>query len=155
MKGTPVSYPRHRVGDIVRLAKGWTLMTVIGLTPDNEVIAQYGTNPDREDRDAWLKLATERVNQIVFQNAQIAMRNAQPGATQEPLLPVPPITSNAEIRALIEPMYAVVVAQYHVQKITEQLEAAAQTDAGFIKQVKGLMQSASPAKKAAALAALA
>lgn len=24
-------------------------MTVIGLTPDNKVIAQYGTNPDRED----------------------------------------------------------------------------------------------------------
>lgn len=44
-----MSYPRHRVGDIVRLAKGWTPMTVIGLTPDNEVIAQYGTNPDRED----------------------------------------------------------------------------------------------------------
>ena len=43
-----MSYPRHRVGDIVRLAKGWTPMTVIGLTPDNEVIAQYGTNPDRE-----------------------------------------------------------------------------------------------------------
>ena len=38
-----MSYPRHRVGDIVRLAKGWTPMTVIGLTPDNEVIAQYGT----------------------------------------------------------------------------------------------------------------
>lgn len=44
-----MSYPCHRVGDIVRLAKGWTPMTVIGLTPDNEVIAQYGTNPDRED----------------------------------------------------------------------------------------------------------
>ena len=46
-----MSYPRHRVGDIVRLAKGakcGTPMTVIGLTPDNEVIAQYGTNPDRE-----------------------------------------------------------------------------------------------------------
>lgn len=27
-----MSYPRHRVGDIVRLAKGWTPMTVIGLT---------------------------------------------------------------------------------------------------------------------------
>jgi hypothetical protein len=39
----------HRVGDIVRLAKGWTPMTVIGITPDNEVIAQYGTCPDRED----------------------------------------------------------------------------------------------------------
>ena len=44
-----MSYLRHRVGDIVRLAKGWTPMTVIGLTPDNEVIAQYGTNPNRED----------------------------------------------------------------------------------------------------------
>ena len=44
-----MSYPRHRVGDIVRLVKGWTPMTVIGLTPDNEVIAQYGTNPDHED----------------------------------------------------------------------------------------------------------
>lgn len=44
-----MSYPRHQVGDIVRLAKGWTPMTVIGLTPDNEVIAQYGTNPFPED----------------------------------------------------------------------------------------------------------
>ena len=44
-----MSYPRHQVGDIVRLAKGWTPMTVIGLTPDNEVIAQYGTNPDHKD----------------------------------------------------------------------------------------------------------
>lgn len=44
-----MSYPRHQVGDIVRLAKGWTPMTVIGLTPDNEVIAQYGTNPFSED----------------------------------------------------------------------------------------------------------
>lgn len=44
-----MSYPRHRVGDIVRLAKGWTPMTVIGLTPDDQVIAKYGTNPDRED----------------------------------------------------------------------------------------------------------
>lgn len=39
----------HRVGDIVRLVKGWTPMTVIGITPDNEVIAQYGTCPDPED----------------------------------------------------------------------------------------------------------
>jgi hypothetical protein len=46
-----VSYPRHRMGDIVRLAKGWTPMTVIGLTPDNEVIAQYGTNPYQSDYD--------------------------------------------------------------------------------------------------------
>ena len=44
-----MSYPRHQVGDIVRLAKGWTPMTVIGLTPDNKVIAQYGTNPFSED----------------------------------------------------------------------------------------------------------
>lgn len=44
-----MNYPRHRVGDIVRLAKGWTLMTVIGLTPDNKVIAQYGANPFPED----------------------------------------------------------------------------------------------------------
>ena len=44
-----MNYPRHRVGDIVRLAKGCTPMTVIGLTPDNKVIAQDGTNPDRED----------------------------------------------------------------------------------------------------------
>lgn len=40
---------RHAVGDIVRLAKGWTPMTVIGITPDNEVIAQYGTCPDPQD----------------------------------------------------------------------------------------------------------
>ena len=44
-----MSYPRHRVGDIVRLAKGWTPMTVIGLTSDDQVIAKYGTNPDRKD----------------------------------------------------------------------------------------------------------
>ena len=44
-----MSYPHHRVGDTVRLVKGWTPMTVIGLTPDNEIIAQYGTNPDLED----------------------------------------------------------------------------------------------------------
>ena len=44
-----MSCPRHQVGDIVRLAKGWTPMTVIGLTPDDQVIAKYGTNPDRED----------------------------------------------------------------------------------------------------------
>lgn len=44
-----MNYPRHRVGDIVRLAKGWTPMTVIGLTPDNKAIAQYGINPDLQD----------------------------------------------------------------------------------------------------------
>jgi hypothetical protein len=48
-KETPMAQYYHQIGNIVRLAKGWTPMTVIGLTLDNEVIAQYGTNPDRKD----------------------------------------------------------------------------------------------------------
>ena len=40
---------RHQLGDIVRLNAGWTPMTVIGFTPDDEVIAQYGTCLTDED----------------------------------------------------------------------------------------------------------
>lgn len=40
---------RHELGDIVRLNVGWTPMTVIGFTPADEVIAQYGTCPTEED----------------------------------------------------------------------------------------------------------
>jgi GNAT superfamily N-acetyltransferase len=37
-KETPMAQYYHQIGNIVRLAKGWTPMTVIGLTLDNEVI---------------------------------------------------------------------------------------------------------------------
>ena len=38
-----------KIGDHVRLLRGWTIMTVIGFTNQGEVIAQYGPNPHPRD----------------------------------------------------------------------------------------------------------
>lgn len=44
-----------KVGDEVRLIRGWTRMIVIGLTPDNEIIAKY----DHGTNDYWNQVTLE------------------------------------------------------------------------------------------------
>jgi len=44
-----------KIGDEVRLVRGWTRMIVIGITPDNEIIAKY----DHGTNDHWNQVTLE------------------------------------------------------------------------------------------------
>lgn len=113
---------------------------------------------DADDRRAALfAIAAENVNRTNINQSNV-FTNQRLLANIPPLpiiadLPMLPFSTGAEIRASYEICLAKVVIDHHKAKITEATEAAA-TSAN-LATLKPLWADATPAKRAAALAALA
>ena len=115
------------------------------------------TNPDADDKRAFLFVVTAKNAEITAQNAVITAENARqaalvPPGPVTPLLPLYAVDTAANIRTSYEAIGGTVLPGWHAANIAQANQAADQ-DATF-KSLKPLWADATPAKKAAALAAL-
>lgn len=115
------------------------------------------TNLTKDDVRAARLSINQKNQQITFKNQQIAQQNIQRALNDPPLTPLPlipflPMSTAAEIRTSYEPLLAALALQTHNTLVVQATEQALinQTD---IQKIRSLAADATPAKRAAALAA--
>jgi multidrug efflux pump subunit AcrB len=113
--------------------------------------------PDADDRRAMMFVIAKDNERIARINATITQENARRAALNPPeqalpLLPVLPSSTGAERKSSYESVLNATILRAHESYVT-QAAAAVEQDPAF-KDIRPLWADATPAKKAAAIAAL-